>query len=124
MCHVIFLLFYFLVGRVHNDFLLILWAASWYFVRTRCFSNDKDVSLGARLCNVDELVLSGPFYADVMHRRSRISSKSESFITEYLDFLVVLQSRASQSVVDSLCLCVQLLKASRFGRQIFEAPLI
>ena len=45
-------------------------------------------------------------------------------ITEYLDFLVVLHSRASQSVIDSLCLCVQLLKASRFGRQIFEAPLI
>ena len=31
----------------------------------RCFSNDNDVSLRARLCNVDELVLSGPFYADV-----------------------------------------------------------
>ena len=54
-----------------------------------------------------------------MHRRSRISSKSESFITEYLDFLVVLQSRASQSVVDSLCLCVQLLKASRGGITLF-----
>ena len=38
-----------------------------------------------------------------MHRRSRLPSKSDSFITEYLDLLVVLQSRASQSVVDSLC---------------------
>ena len=48
-----------------------------------------------------------------MHRRSRIPSKSESFITEHLDFLVVLESRASQSVVDSLCPCVQFVKASR-----------
>ena len=54
-----------------------------------------------------------------MHRRSRIPSKSESFITEYLDFLVVLESRASKSVVDSLCLCVQLLKASRGGITLF-----
>ena len=54
-----------------------------------------------------------------MHRRSRKPSKSESFITEYLDFLVVLQSRASQSVVDLLCLCVQLLKASRGGITLF-----
>ena len=29
------------------------------------------------------------------------------------------QSRASQSVVDSLCLCVQLLKASRGGITLF-----
>ena len=55
-----------------------------------------------------------------MHRRSRIPSKSESFITEYLDFLVMLQSRASQSVVDSLCLCVQVLKASRGGITLFS----
>ena len=54
-----------------------------------------------------------------MHRRPRLPSKSESFITEYMDFLVVLQSRASQSVVDSLCLCVQLLKASRGGITLF-----
>ena len=54
-----------------------------------------------------------------MHRRSCIPSKTESFITEYLDFLVVLQSRASQSVVDLLCLCVQLLKASRGGITLF-----
>ena len=124
MCHVIFLLFYLLVGRAYNDFLLMLWAASQYFVRKRCISNDNDVSLRARLCSVDELVLSGPFVRRSMHRRSRLPSKSDSFITEYLDLLVVLQSRASQSVIDSLCLCVQLLKVSRFGRQIFEAPLI
>ena len=54
-----------------------------------------------------------------MHRRPRLPSKSESFITEYINFLVVLQSRASQSVVDSLCLCVHLLKASRGGITLF-----
>ena len=54
-----------------------------------------------------------------MDRRPRLPSKSESFITEYMDFLVVLQRRASQSVVDSLCLCVQLLKASRGGITLF-----
>ena len=43
---------YLLVARVHND-----------FVRTDCFSNENGVSL--RLCNVEELVLLGPCFADV-----------------------------------------------------------
>ena len=43
--------------------ILVLWAASKYFVRTDCFSNKDGVSL--RLCNVEELVLSGPCFADV-----------------------------------------------------------
>ena len=54
-----------------------------------------------------ELVFSGPFSADVnAHHR-------------IFGLLVVLQSRASQSVIDSLCLCVQLLKASRGGITLF-----
>ena len=43
---------YLLVARVHND-----------FVRNGCFSNENGVSL--RLCNVEELVLLGPCFADV-----------------------------------------------------------
>ena len=60
--------------------ILVLWADcySTLFVRTDSFSNENGVSL--RLCNVQKLVLSGPYFADV----------NGSFITEHLDFLVVL----------------------------------
>ena len=74
--------------------ILVLWAASKYFVRTDCFSNKDGVSL--RLCNVEELVLSGPCFADVnVETVTHIPSKSGSFINGYLDFFVVLQSRSS-----------------------------
>ena len=80
VCHSIYLPFYILVGRVHNDY--INWCcgqpASTLFVWTDSFSNENGVSL--RLCNAQKLVLSGPCFADV----------NGSFITEHLDFLVVL----------------------------------
>lgn len=47
-----------------------------------------------------------------MRRRSRISSKSESVINEYLDFLAVQQSKALNPMLDLSGFCAQLQKAN------------
>ena len=77
----IYLPFYVLVGRVHNDYigvagsLLVL-----YIVRTDSFSDENGVSL--RLCNVQKLVLSGPCFADVdVEKEGLLSTKIWNFLS-------------------------------------------
>ena len=92
MCHVIYLL----VARVHND-----------FVRKGCFSNENGVSL--RLCNVEELVLLGPCFADVNVETVTYLTKVGLLSTDIWTFLWCF--RAALHNVWWIC-CVPLQKAS------------
>ena len=85
---------YLLVARVHHNYIGVVGRLLVLCSEKGCFSNKDGVSL--RLCNVEELVLSGPCFADVnVETVTHIPSKSGSFINGYLDFFVVLQSRSS-----------------------------
>lgn len=63
VCHLIYLPFYILVGRVHNDYIGVAGNLLALYLFGRIFSNENGVSL--RLCNIQKLVVSGPCFADV-----------------------------------------------------------
>ena len=64
VCHSIYLPFYILVGRVHNDDIGVVGSLLVLFLFGQILSQMRMV-FPLRLCDVQKLVLSGPYFADV-----------------------------------------------------------